>query len=55
VKAYRVVRSTEQTNYKDSASRQTAKITKENREKHKWKHAECDHVKKGEKKGGESS
>jgi hypothetical protein len=30
--------------------KETTKITKENREKHKWKHAECDHVKKGGKK-----
>jgi hypothetical protein len=25
--------------------KERTKVTKENREKHKWKHAECDHVK----------
>jgi hypothetical protein len=29
--------------------KETTKITKENEGKHKWKHAECDHVEK--KKG----
>jgi hypothetical protein len=45
-----------QRNNKEKASRQThtqetTKLTKENnvRTKHKWKHAECDHLKKGEK------
>jgi hypothetical protein len=46
-----------QTNNKEKASRQThtqeaTKLTKENstRTKHKWKRAECDHVKKRQKK-----
>jgi hypothetical protein len=32
--------------------KETTKITKEYRQKHKWKHAECDHV---EKKAEKSS
>jgi beta-N-acetylglucosaminidase len=31
--------------------KETTKVTKE---KHKWKHAECDHVKKAEKKSSEA-
>jgi hypothetical protein len=35
--------------------KETTKITKENSTgKHKWKRAECDHVKKGQKKRSEA-
>jgi hypothetical protein len=44
--------STEQPNNKERASRQTHTQgnNKNNEEKHKWKHAGCDHVKKRQKK-----
>jgi hypothetical protein len=39
------------------ARKETTKITKENStgSKHKWKHAECDHVKKRQKKAAKQN
>jgi hypothetical protein len=50
----------EDTNNKERTSRQTHtqgnnKITKENRKKHKWKHAECDNVEKRQKKAAKQN
>jgi hypothetical protein len=38
----------------DKHTRKKTKITKENREKQKWKHAECDHLKRRQKKSSEA-
>jgi hypothetical protein len=53
---------TEQTNNKDTASGQTHTQGNNNkinegkqRKKHKWKHAECDHVKKRQKKAAKQN